>query len=207
MNKFKKYKAIILLVLITIVLTLILGTFIYNCAKSYIDNTNKIQELESTLETKNNKKAIILKRKKERDKIIQSSPKRIYAPIESVSGNDDDSDTLFFTLYNDVIEMLHNNSIKVKSMDYVYSPENDNFVLQAGEQYIVCDVNLEILSNYKNLGNFIQDVYKYPYYIKINKVDVKPYAKDKKVLISNISLRLYAHTEPQIIRGVEEIAQ
>ena len=39
-------------------------------------------------------------------------------------------------------------------------------------------------------------LYQYPYYIKINELEVKPYEKDKKILISNLSLRLYAHTEP-----------
>ena len=55
---------------------------------------------------------------------------------------------------------------------------------------------MELVSNYVNLGKLIQDLYQYPYYIKINELEVKPYEKDKKILISNLSLRLYAHTEP-----------
>jgi Tfp pilus assembly protein PilO len=55
---------------------------------------------------------------------------------------------------------------------------------------------MELISNYVNLGKFIQDVYQYPYYIKINSLTVEPYAKDKRILISTLSLRLYAHTAP-----------
>ena len=33
--------------------------------------------------------------------------------------------------------------------------------------------------------------------IKINKLSVKPFEKDKKILISKLNLRLYAHTSPE----------
>ena len=56
---------------------------------------------------------------------------------------------------------------------------------------------MEIVSNYINLGKLIQDIYQYPYYIRINSLSVKPYEKDKKILLSNLSLRLYAHTAPE----------
>ena len=80
--------------------------------------------------------------------------------------------------------------------DYQYNPNGDLFVEQ-GSQYFVCDVNMEIVSNYTNLGKLIQDIYQYPYYIRINQIEVYPYPKDKKILLSKISLRLYAHTSPE----------
>ena len=124
---------------------------------------------------------------------ISASQKRIYSPIESDLGNE----TLFFTLYNDMVEMLHANSIKIKSIDYTYNPEKDAFVDFGKDVYFVCDINMEIVSNYVNLGKLIQDIYQYPYYIRINEIDVKPYPKDKKILLSSISVRLYAHTAPE----------
>ena len=92
--------------------------------------------------------------------------------------------------------MLHANNVKIKSIDYTYNPSSDSFVQFGKDVYFVCDVNMQIVSNYVNLGKFIQDIYQYPYYIRINNIDVKPYQKDKKILISDISLRLYAHTSP-----------
>ena len=93
--------------------------------------------------------------------------------------------------------MLHANKIKIKTINYDYNPESDTFVKDGGkDKYFVCDVNMEVISNYVNLGKFIQDIYQYPYYVRINEIDIKPYQKDKKVLISNIGLRLYAHTQP-----------
>ncbi len=124
---------------------------------------------------------------------ILSSQKKIYLHIEERLGND----TLFFTLYSDLIEMVRANTVKIKSIDYNYNPEGDVFVQQKGSPYFVCDVNLEVVSNYINLGKLIQDIYQYPYYIKINSIDVSPYEQDKKILLSSISLRLYAHTSPE----------
>ena len=152
-----------------------------------------ISNKQSELEGQKRKLDIVLKKiKKIKDSIV-TSQKKIYSPIESDLGNE----TLFFTLYNDVIEMVHANSVKIKSINYTYNPETDTFVKFGKDIYFVCDVNMELVSNYVNLGKLIQDIYQYPYYIKINELEVKPYAKDKKILVSNLSLRLYAHTAPE----------
>ncbi len=158
------------------------------------------QSLNATLESKqqdlNNlqTKLNIVKNKIKKIKdSVAGSQKKIYSPIESDLGND----TLFFTLYNDIIEMIHANSVKIKSIDYTYNPEADEFVKFGKDIYFVCDVNMELVANYVNLGKLIQDIYQYPYYIKINEVSVKPYEKDKRILIADLSLRLYAHTAPE----------
>ena len=151
---------------------------------------NSKQKEVSDLEQKLN--IVKTKIKKIKDSIT-GSQKKIYYPVESDLGND----TLFFTLYNDVIEMVHANSVKIKSIDYASNPESDEFVRFGKDIYFVCDVNMEIVSNYINLGKLIQDIYQYPYYIRINSLSVKPYEKDKKILLSNLSLRLYAHTAPE----------
>ena len=104
---------------------------------------------------------------------MQLPKKKIYSPVESDLGND----TLFFTLYNDLIEMIHANSVKIKSIDYSYNPASDKFVEFGKDVYFVCDVDMELVSNYVNLGKLIQDIYQYPYYIKINEMDIKPYEK------------------------------
>lgn len=193
MEKYKKYYGVLLFA----------GAIFLIFYVSIMTISPKLQELASTssmTETKeaelNKKKAdlqnVMTKLRKLKDSIT-SSQKKIYAPVESDLG----SDTLFFTLYNDVIEMMHANSIKIKSIDYKHNPENDEFVKFGKDVYFVSDINLELISNYVNLGKLLEDIQQYPYYIKINELSVKPFAKDKKILITNISLRLYAHTSPQ----------
>ena len=168
-----------------------------------------LQEKSQQVESKENKarelqsKQSIVKSKIEKIQAsIAGAQKKIFSPIESDLG----SETLFFTLYNDLIEMIHSNSIKIKAVDYSHNPETDKFVEHGKDDYFVCEVNMELVSNYVNLGKLIQEIYQYPYYIKINKLVVKPYEKDKKVLISNLSLRLYARTEPEDDTNVAEPA-
>ena len=161
------------------------GTQLEQKQKEYDDKLDQKQKVEERLE---------LARKS-----IEASEKKIYSPADSDLGND----TLFFTLYNDVIEMLHANSIKIKSMKYNYNPGDDDFVKSGQDTYFVCEIDLGLVSNYTNLGKFIENIIRYPYYIKIRKVEVSPYEKDKKILISNVVLRLYAHTVPdEPVEGV-----
>ena len=171
-------------------------------AISYATIAPKMSDFE-TLKNKKDTKEKELKRTNEEAENVRKKieevkdanvdvQKKLYLPVESDLGND----TLFFTLYSDFIEMIHANSIKIKAIDYKYNPEDDPFVT-SGKDYFVFDVNVELVSNYTNLGKLIQDIYQYPYFLKINSLIVKPYNKDKKILISNLSVRLYAHTESE----------
>ena len=49
---------------------------------------------------------------------------------------------------------------------------------------------MDLISNYENLGKFLESIYSYPYYIKMDNVEVTPYEKDKTILMSKISLNL-----------------
>ena len=193
MEKFQRYYGIIIFMVAAVLLLMM----------SYSLVTPKIEKLTKISSTIKKKEGLFTKRQQElkvvKTKIkkikdsISGSHKKIYSPIESDIGND----TLFFTLYNDVLEMVHANSIKIKALDYVYNPNTDAFVEFGKDVYFVCDINMELVSNYVDLGKLLQDVYQYPYYIKINELNVKPYSKDKKILLSNLSLRLYARTTVQ----------
>ena len=191
MEKYRKYYGVMAFCAAVLVLFFavfkIVGPKVEEVNTLKSDIESKQQELDGLQNKLNIVKAKIMKIKIS----ISTSQKKIYSPIESDLGNE----TLFFTLYNDVIEMIHANSVKIKSIDYTYNPETDSFVKFGKDVYFVCD--MELVSNYVNLGKFIQDIYQYPYYIKINEMEVKPYEKDKKILITTLSLRLYAHTEPE----------
>lgn len=193
MEKYKRYYGVIIFC-ISAMFVIFLG---YNLAypkyTESVAQAARVEKKQKEVDELDTKLQIVQKKIKQiRDSIV-SSQKKIYSPLESDLGNE----TLFFTLYNDVIEMLHANSIKIKSIDYKYNPETDSFVKFGKDVYFVCDVDMELVSNYVNLGKLIQDVYQYPYYIRINNLDVKPYEKDKKILLSTLSLRLYAHTAPE----------
>lgn len=190
MEKYIRYKGVVLFCVAA--LMLLVGTI--EIIKPKVAEWQGVQSDVQTKQKEENdlqEKVKIVDRKLKaiKDSNINSQ-KKVYSPIESDLGKE----TLFFTLYNDVVEMLHANSVKVKSIDYKYNPQNDSFVSGGGDLYFVCDVNMELVSNYVNLGKLIQDIYQYPYYIRINELEVKAYPRDKKVLITKLSLRLYART-------------
>ena len=205
MDKYRRYYG---LGIFTVVVVVLISTAFQMISPKFdeLKSVNfEVENKTNELNKKNQEKQIVENKIKKIKNSVASSQKKIYSPVESDLGND----TLFFTLYNDLIEMIHANSVKIKSIDYTYNPQTDEFVKFGKDVYFVCDVNMELISNYINLGKLIQDIYQYPYYIRINQVDVVPYEKDKTILISNVSLRLYAHTVPEaeqsgIIPAVED---
>ena len=199
MDKYKRYYGVIVFCVAIILLILGFVQLISPKVTELNDLKASIEQKQGQINELENKLNIVKQKIKKIKNSIISSQKKIYSPIESDLGNE----TLFFTLYNDVIEMIHSNSVKIKAIDYTYNPETDAFVKFGKDIYFVCDVNMELVSNYVNLGKLIQDLYQYPYYIKINEIEVKPYQKDKKILITNLSLRLYAHTEPDDTTNVD----
>lgn len=192
MDKYKRYYGVMIFVATALVLALVAYTQIKPQVEKMYSLKSQIESKENELSGLQRKLTIVKNKIKKIKDSISGSQKKVYAPVESDLGND----TLFFTLYNDLLEMVHSNSVKIKSIDYTYNPKEDKFVEFGKDIYFVCDVNMELVSNYVNLGKLIQDIYQYPYYIRINELDVTPYEKDKKVLITNLSLRLYAHTAP-----------
>ena len=199
MDKYKRYTSLIIFVIAVALMMYVAICFVIMPQYNEWDNLNKtVEEVTNNLDEKRKVYATVKQRLRRLQESILSSQKKVYSPVEDKLGND----TLFFTLYSDVIEMVRANTIKIKSIDYKYNPENDIFAKQEGSIYFVCDVNMEVVSNYVNLGKLIQDLYQYPYYIKINSIEVVPYQYDKKILLSTISLRLYSHTAPE--RNIEE---
>ena len=192
MDKYKRYYGLIIFLIVTA--ASIYGA--YNMIQPKLleleDTNSKLQQKEQERDNKQREKMTVVNKMKKMENSRATVQKKIYSPVESDLGND----SLFFTLYNDVIEIIHSNSVKIKSINYTYNPKGDEFV-QSGKDYFVCDINVELVSNYTNLGKLIQDLYQYPYYIRINSLNVKPYAKDKKILLSDLSIRLYAYTEPR----------
>ena len=194
MDKYKRYYGVFLFAVAIIALALGSFNIINPQRENLLELENSITNQEKILKEKQRNKATVEAKIKQLADTNQKTQKKIFSPIETDLGDD----SLFFVLYNDILEMIHSNSIKIKKMDYVYNPEDDQFVEHGKGAYFVSDINLELVSNYVNLGKLIQNIYQYPYYVKINSIDIKPYKQDKSILITKLSVRLYAHTEPII---------
>ena len=191
MDRYKRYGGIFLFSL-TVLLALVGMYFLISPQiDSLMSKEETLEKKQAKLASMNNEKNIVDGKLKKLQTSLATSQKKVFSPVESDLGDD----TLFFTMYKDLLDMIRSNAVKIKSIDTTYNPKDDIFVLSGNGEYFVCDVKMELVANYVNLGKVIEDLYQYPYYLKMVDLNVQPHMKDKKVLLANLTLRLYAHTD------------
>lgn len=140
----------------------------------------QIVDLERQLDT--------LKKTEMEKMTISDQVKNIYKPDSPGL----DAESSFTVMFDDIIDMARYNGVKIYSIEYVYNPADDDFVKGAPAKYNVCALNMEIIADYLDLESFLKELYKYPYLLNINKIELKPYPKNKKILMSNFQVKLYS---------------
>lgn len=153
---------------------------IFDIEKNIKEKSVQVADLERKLET--------LKKSMEDKMSLSGQAKQIYKP--EVSGLDVESS--FTVIFDDIIDMARYNAIKIYSIEYVYDPPSDEFVKGAHDKYNVCQLNMQLITDYQNLEGFLQELYKYPYLVNIDKLELTPYPKDKKILLTYLQLKLYS---------------
>lgn len=182
-----RYKESIIYIIFTIVL------FIFTIVKTYpkifdIINIEKDMNSKKTQCTDLEQKLDALKKAEEQKTTITGPTKKIYKP--EIPGSDQESS--FSLIFDDIIDMAKYNGLKIYAIEYVYNPQDDEFIKGAPGRYNVCQVNMQVVVDYQDLESFIKDIYKYPYLINIDKVELMPYSKNKKILLVNMQLKLYS---------------
>lgn len=124
--------------------------------------------------------------------ISKKSLKKAQKPIYSPTNTDLDTESVFSSMFDNIIQMAKNNGIKIYSIEYDYNPSEDEFVKQAGARYNVCQLKMEIISDYPDLESFLREVLKYSYLVNIDSLELSPYGKNKRFIITNLVLKLYA---------------
>jgi len=128
-------------------------------------------------------------KKAEMEKLdLSMQTKKIYRP--EISGLDAESS--FTVVFDDIIDMAKYNGIKIYSIEYAYNPQDDEFVKGASDKYNVCTLNMEIIADYADLESFLKELYKYPYLVNIDKLELSPYPKNKRILLAKFQIKLYA---------------
>jgi hypothetical protein len=154
---------------------------VFNIEKNITETSTKVSDLQRKL---NELKATAAS--KTAAQSIQS--KKIYKP----EGSNLDTETSFSIIFDDIIDMAKYNGVKVYSIEYTYNPSEDVFVKNAAAKYNVCELNMSIIVDYQDLESFLKDIFKYPYLINIGKIEIIPYPKNKKILLTSLQLTLYA---------------
>lgn len=153
---------------------------VYHTEKDISAKTIESADLDRKLET--------LKASEMEKMTLSGEAKKIYKPDEAGL----DAESSFTIIFDDIIEMAKYNGIKIYSVQYVYNPPEDEFVKGAADKYNVCQLNMQVIADYLDLESFIKDLYKYPYLVNIDKVELSPYTKNKKILLTNLQIKLYS---------------
>lgn len=153
---------------------------ILDIEKNIKDKTVQSADLDRKLET--------IKQSMSERMSLAGLAKKVYKPeIEGL-----DVESSFTVIFDDIIDMAKYNGIKIYSIEYVYNPQDDEFVKGAADKYNVCQLNMQLITDYEDMQSFLVELYKYPYLINIDKLELTPYPKDKKILLTYLQLKLYS---------------
>ncbi len=146
--------------------------------------TATIQEKQTKLENYKRKE----QEEKAKEQESKKSGKPFYKPI--LSGMD--TEAVIAGEFAEILQLIRANQIKVRSIKYDYDPSDDNFVKGAGDKYNVARLNMEMIGNYSNYDNFLKELYKHEHFLDIQSAEIVPYKKNKRILLINFKVKLYA---------------
>jgi Tfp pilus assembly protein PilO len=186
----KRFK--IAFIVLALVVAVFVGAicFIVPQVKSIVETSESIKTKVSETEDLQ-RKLDNIKREgaaKRRALASSTSSKAVYRPI----GGGGNAESIMSEEIGEILQMMKDNGIKTRSMKYEYDPQDDNFIKNLPNKYNAARLNLDIIAEYRDFERFLRDVYKHEHYIDIAKVEVTPYSKNKKVLLINAQIKLYA---------------
>lgn len=154
--------------------------------KSYASKQEQLTQVQKQLDDLNIRAAEITQ--KEHD--ASSGDKPFYKPI--MAGFD--SEAAIAGEFSEILQLVRANQIKIRSIKYEYDKDvaDDAFAQNAGDQYNVARLNIEMIANYTNYDNFLKEMYKHEHFLDIQQIEIVPYKKNKKILLINCKVKLYA---------------
>lgn len=187
----KKYKDIIIWTILLIIGIVLVAYFtkpqvgkIIRLEKGVKEKTVQVADLQRQLDTLKQNQA----NEEAQKNTAPKEAKNIYKPDTTSTA----AESSFTILFDDLIDMAKFNGIKIYSIKYDYNPAEDDFVKNAGSQYNVCLLSMQLVSDYADLQSFLQELYKYPYLVSVDKLEITPYSKNKKIIVTALQLKLYA---------------
>lgn len=110
-----------------------------------------------------------------------------------------DTESVISDEFTEILQLVRENKIKTRSIKYDYDPQDDNFVKNVGNKYHVCRITAEMVANYSNFENFLRELYKHEHFLEIAKIEIVPYEKNKRILLVNLQIKLYAQRDPSSV--------
>ena len=131
--------------------------------------------------------------------MLDDITKKIYQP----NGAATDAESTFALLLDDIIEITRKNHIKTHSIQSTLDPEDDIFIKGDKAHYSANKLDMKIITDYTDFKTFLEDLYRYPYLLNINNFEIYPYSKNKRILLINLTLTLYAMKSEEDVAAAE----
>lgn len=100
----------------------------------------------------------------------------------------------FAPLFEVVLSIAQNSGVRIRSIDYNYTPETDPVFAAHLPEYNVCELGIVAVGTYSQLQNFFKGLMKDSNLNYLAEIEMQPWEKDKTILISNVKVRLYTKT-------------
>lgn len=190
-EKLKQFLIPILIVVATFGMLFMLLSKVANNIQNMLVFKSNIALKNSELATKQSKLEELKKQAQQdakKDAQSIANDKAFYKPAAEGL----DTEAVIVGEFNEILTLIRANKIKVRSMKSDYDPADDVFVKGAPENYNVARLNLEMIADYTSLNNFLKELYKHDHFLDIESVEIVPYKKNKRILLINFKIKLYA---------------
>lgn len=190
-EKLKQFLIPILIVIVSFALTVYFGTQLFENIRAIFDHRATIEQKEKELAKIKKDIEQIKKQEAEESKRIAETASRS-KPFYKPAASGMNTEAIIAGEFTEILELIRENRIKVRSIKYDYDPADDAFVKGAGNRYKAARLNMEMISNYTNYNNFLKELYKHEHFLDIQSVEIVPYKKNKQILLINFKLKLYS---------------
>lgn len=164
---------------------------IYEQWEGYKGVKSEVETKEATVQEKQNL-LTQLQAKAEQEKNQEQTNKAEGKPFYKPVMEGMDTEAVIAGEFAEILQLVRANKIKVRSIKYDYDPQDDAFVQNAGSNYNVARLNMEMIANYANYDNFLKEMYKHEHFLDIQSAEIVPYKKNKRILLINFKVKLYA---------------
>lgn len=190
-EKLKQFAIPIVILVLTLLGLVYLAPKVIEQYQGYSSVKAEIESKQQTVEQLNAKIATYqrkMQEEKNKEKETKDSGKPFYKPV--MQGLD--TEAVIAGEFAEILQLVRANKIKVRSIKYDYDPKDDVFVNNAAAEYNVARLNMEMIANYTNYDNFLKELYKHQHFLDIQSAEIVPYKKNKRILLINFKLKLYA---------------
>ncbi len=190
-EKLKQFMIPIVLIVLIVVGIGYIAPKIWENYSGYTSLQSEVATKEASIQEKK-LKIEQYKRKEQEEKDKEKENQKLGKPFYKPVMTGLDTEAVIAGEFAEILQLVRANQIKVRSIKYDYDPSDDNFVKSAGSQYNVARLNMEMVGNYSNYDNFLKEMYKHEHFLDIQTAEIVPYKKNKRVLLINFKVKLYA---------------